>query len=219
MGRTSDCSKMSRRTVQYWITECRYSLIRYEGRGRGRIVQNFILVSQNWAFLLHPAVRCAILIIEKGKTTAHKGLTSYKMVIELPPCYWSKFWGGFLCLKHYVINVNTNVSNARMNIPKAIRSLKSKCFISTTPILCKNRDQPPCNTVVFLGLILPYRSCLCNRIILFSRSAPFPAALEIFRGNPYFSGGGGKIRRECIFAAIQARSRSQSIRYSDLIPS
>ena len=195
---------------------------------------------------MHPAARCAILILEKGKTTAHKGLTSYKMVIELPPCYWSKFWGGFLCLKHYVINVNTNVSNARMNIPKAIRSLKSKCFISTTPILCKNRDQPPCNTVVFLGLILPCRSCLCNRIILFSlsalcssvntcftsfvlietnlfgnvyRSAPFPAALEIFRGNPYFSGGGGKIRRECIFAAIQARSRSQSIRYSDLIPS
>ena len=41
-----------------------------------------------------------------------------------------------------------NVSNARMNIPKAIKSLKSKCFISTTPILCKNRSQPPCNTVV-----------------------------------------------------------------------
>ena len=170
MGRTSDCSKMSRRTVQYWITECRYSLIRYEGRGKGRIVQNFILVSQNWAFLLHPAVRCAILIIEKGKTTAHKGLTFYKMVIELPPCYWSKFWGGFLCLKHYLINVNTNVSNARMNIPKAIRSLKSKCFISTTPILCKNRGQPPCNTVVFLALILPCRLCTCNQIFCFHGS-------------------------------------------------
>ncbi len=39
----------------------------------------------------------------------------------------------FLCLKHYLINVNTNVSNAKMNIPKAIRSLKSKCFISITP--------------------------------------------------------------------------------------
>ena len=72
----------------------------------------------------------------------------------------------FLCLKHYLINVNTNVSNARMNIPKAIRSLKSKCFISTTPILCKNRGQPPCNTVVFLVLILPCRFCLCNHIIL-----------------------------------------------------
>ena len=39
----------------------------------------------------------------------------------------------FLCLKHYLQNVKTNVSNARMNIPKAMRSLKSKCFISTHP--------------------------------------------------------------------------------------
>ena len=28
--------------------------------------------------------------------------------------------------KHYLINVKTNVSNAKMNMPKAIRSLKSK---------------------------------------------------------------------------------------------
>ncbi len=34
-----------------------------------------------------------------------------------------------------------------MNIPKAIRSLKSKYFTSTTPILCMNRGQPPCNTI------------------------------------------------------------------------
>ena len=62
----------------------------------------------------------------------------------------------FYALKHYLINVNTNVSNAKMNIPKAIRSLKSKCFlsISTTPILCKNRGQPPCNTVVSYCIIL-----------------------------------------------------------------
>ena len=43
----------------------------------------------------------------------------------------------FLCLKCYLQNENTNVSNAKINIPKAIRSLKSKCFISTTPILCR----------------------------------------------------------------------------------
>ena len=171
MGRTSDCSKMSRRTVQYWIAECRYSLIRYEGRGRGRIVQNFILVSQNWAFLLHPAVRCAILIIEKGKTTAHKGLASQRVNRITTLRLGQSFGVVFLCLKHYLINVNTNVSNARMNIPKAIRSLKSKCFISTTPILCKNRGQPPCNTVVFLALILPCRPYICNYIILFSLSA------------------------------------------------
>ena len=51
----------------------------------------------------------------------------------------------FLCRQHYFKNVKTNVSNARTNIPKAIRSLKSNGFlsISTTPILCKNRGQPP----------------------------------------------------------------------------
>ena len=147
---------------------------------------------------MRPAARCAILIIEKGKTTAHKGLTFYKMVIELPPCYWSKFWGGFLCLKHYLINVNTNVSNARMNIPKAIRSLKSKCFISTTPILCKNRGQPPCNTVVFLAFILPCRSLICNLIILSSR---FPKCFK--RNKSGFSqqnagkGQGVRFRKPC----------------------
>ena len=47
--------------------------------------------------------------------------------IELPPHHSAKVPGWFfLCLKHYLINVKTNVSNARMNIPKAIRSLKSK---------------------------------------------------------------------------------------------
>ena len=56
----------------------------------------------------------------------------------------------FLCKQHYFKNVKTNVSNARTNIPKAIRSLKSNGFlsISTTPILCMNRGQPPCNTIV-----------------------------------------------------------------------
>ena len=51
----------------------------------------------------------------------------------------------FLCLKHYLINVNTNVSNARMNIPNAIRSLKSNGFlsISTTPILCRIEVSHP----------------------------------------------------------------------------
>lgn len=62
----------------------------------------------------------------------------------------SKLGWFFYALKHYLINVNTNVSNARMNRPKVMRSLKSNLlFISTTPILCKiNRGQPPCNTIV-----------------------------------------------------------------------
>ena len=45
----------------------------------------------------------------------------------------------FYWLKHYLTNINTHVSNARMNIPKAIRSLKSNGFLShsTTPILSR----------------------------------------------------------------------------------
>ena len=80
-----------------------------------------------------------MLYYRKG-TIAHKGLTQLKgKHRKMPPCHRSKFRGGFfLCKKHYLINVKTNVSNARMNIPKAIRSLKSNGFlsISTTPILC-----------------------------------------------------------------------------------
>ena len=41
-----------------------------------------------------------------------------------------------------------------MNIPKAIKSLKSNgCLsISTTPILCRNRGLPPCNTIALILL-------------------------------------------------------------------
>lgn len=63
----------------------------------------------------------------------------------------SKFRGWFsYALKHYLINVNTNVSNARMNIPKAIRSLKSKCLISTTPILCRIEVSHPVTRLFLL---------------------------------------------------------------------
>ena len=75
----------------------------------------------------------------------------------------SKLGWFFYALNHYRQNVKTNVSNARMNIPKAIRSLKSKCFISTTPILCKNRGQPPCNTVI----PFPYHSIFAYFISMF----------------------------------------------------
>ena len=130
MGRTSDCSKMSRRTVQYWITECRYSLIRYEGRGRGRIVQNFILVSQNWAFLLHPAVRCAILIIEKGKTTAHKGLTSQRVNRITTLRLGQSFGVVFLCLKHYLSPINSPLNNFQ-----CLRSPFHRGFFSLDAVL------------------------------------------------------------------------------------
>ena len=76
---------------------------------------------------------------------------------------------------YYLQNVNTNVSNAKMNIPKAIRSLKSNGFlsISTTPILCKNRGHPPCNTVVlFLSYHLMAILSIKNPVLLKESSVP-----------------------------------------------
>lgn len=63
-----------------------------------------------------------------------QGVNLENMVKETPLLRSPKFRGGFSILLHYLINENTNVSNARMNIPKAIKSLKSKCllFISIT---------------------------------------------------------------------------------------
>ena len=41
-----------------------------------------------------------------------------------------------------------NVSNARMNKPNCIKSLKlNPFFIGTTPILCRIEVKPPCNTI------------------------------------------------------------------------
>ena len=76
------------------------------------------------------------------------------MNIEMPPHHSPKFQGWFFyALKHYLINVKTNVSNARMNIPKAIRSLKSNGFlsISTIPILCRIEVSHPA-TRLFLSI-------------------------------------------------------------------
>ena len=73
-------------------------------------------------------------------TTAHKGLTSKEYLYRIATPSLAKVPGWFFyALKHYFKFAKTNVSNARMNIPKAIRSLKSNGFlsISTTPILCK----------------------------------------------------------------------------------
>jgi len=76
-----------------------------------------------------------MLYYRKG-TTAHKGLTQLKgKHRKCHPVTGQSLGVVFSMQKHYLINVKTNVSNARMNIPKAIRSLKSNGFlsISTTP--------------------------------------------------------------------------------------
>lgn len=75
------------------------------------------------------------------------------------------FQNFFYKILEYTLS-NTNVSNARMNIPNAIKSLKSKCLLSIhiTPILCKNRGQPPCNTVVLLNHIIINIYLQCKKV-------------------------------------------------------
>ena len=53
-----------------------------------------------------------------------------------------------------------------MNIPKAIRSLKSNGFlsISTTPILCKNRGQPPCKLIIGNYFYIRTSWCIISEI-------------------------------------------------------
>ena len=76
---------------------------------------------------------------------SHKGL-AYNYGIQNHP-YSPKYQGGF-AMYGYLQNVKTNVSNARRNNPKVIKSLKSKWFfIGITPILLSNEANPPCNTV------------------------------------------------------------------------
>ena len=96
-------------------------------------------------------------IVNRKGTTAHKGLTSQNGNQKCHPATGQSFGVVFLCLKHYFKFENTNVSNARMNIPKAIRSLKSNGFlsISTPPFYVRIEARPPCNTVIPV-LILSY---------------------------------------------------------------
>ena len=97
-------------------------------------------------------------IVNRKGTTAHKGLTSQNGNQKCHPATGQSFGVVFLCLKHYFKFENTNVSNARMNIPKAIRSLKSNGFlsISTTPILCRIEVSHPATR---LSLSLYYHIC------------------------------------------------------------
>ena len=90
----------------------------------------------------------------KKRTTAHKvGWPQSKLEIHrITTPSLAKVPGWFFyALKHYLINIKTNVSNARMNMPKAIRSLKSKwlLFISTTPILCRIEVSHPVTRLLY----------------------------------------------------------------------
>ena len=79
-----------------------------------------------------------------------------------------------LYFEHYFKFADTNVSNARMNIPKAIRSLKSNGFlsISTTPILCRIEVSHPA-TRLFLSIY--YHKRRQRTIFIISVSPGTPA--------------------------------------------
>ena len=55
-------------------------------------------------------------------------------------------------IKDYLRFKNMNVSNARRNVPKDIKSLKSN-FISTTPILCRMKVKPPCTRLLHNSIV------------------------------------------------------------------
>ena len=95
--------------------------------------------------LLRPAARNVIVKTQKGNNRPQGVDLIGKVIMESPPQLAKVPGWFFYALKHYLINVKTNVSNARMNIPKAIKSLKSKGFlsISTTPILCRIEVSHP----------------------------------------------------------------------------
>ena len=95
--------------------------------------------------LLRPAARYVIVKTQKGNNRPQGVDLIGKVIMESPPQLAKVPGWFFYALKHYLINVKTNVSNARMNIPKAIKSLKSKGFlsISTTPILCRIEVSHP----------------------------------------------------------------------------
>ena len=88
-----------------------------------------------------------------------------------------------LALMHYFKFEKMNVSNARINIPKAIRSLKSKCLISTTPILYKMEVSHPA-TQLFHGLyfIVSYVDIL-NRTKLSREVGGIPRLVSIDKYN------------------------------------
>jgi len=89
--------------------------------------------------------------IQKEQPPQYKGLAYKKIEI---PRYQPSIQGGFSIAhfwdfrKRYLQFTKIKVSNAIMNIPKAIRSLKSY-FIRTTSHLCMMEGQRPCsNTIV-----------------------------------------------------------------------
>ena len=81
------------------------------------------------------------------KTTAHKVGCRLLYGLESHSATWQCVGVVFLCISYFLF-WKMNVSNARINIPKIIRSWKVKYIIDITSILQRNEATTPCNTVV-----------------------------------------------------------------------
>ena len=146
--------------------------------------------------LLRPAARYVIVKTQKGNNRPQGVDLIGKVIMESPPQLAKVPGWFFYALKHYLINVKTNVSNARMNIPKAIKSLKSKGFlsISTTPILCRIEVSHPVTRlflveVYHITIHISTDCChLVNPCIVLHKCTFFPIPLRyknVFRNKLY----------------------------------
>jgi len=114
-----------------------------------------------------------LLELQKEQPPQYKGLAYKKIEI---PRYQPSIQGGFSIAhfwdfrKRYLQFTKIKVSNAIMNIPKAIRSLKSY-FIRTTSHLCMMEGQRPCSNTI--------APCSYGNISHFNVQLLFPAAGQL----------------------------------------
>ena len=124
---------------------------------------------------LNPAARYAILELQKEQPPQYKGLAHIMYDRKLHPAQHANVlqgWFSIACFqdfieKRYLQLTKIKVSNAIMNIPKAIRSLKSY-FIRTTSHLCMMEGQRPCSDTI--------APCPYGNISHFNVQLLFPAA-------------------------------------------
>jgi len=123
-------------------------------------------------YVLSTIHSCAIIELQKEQPPQYKGLAYKKIEI---PRYQPSIQGGFSIAhfwgfrKRYLQFTKIKVSNAIMNIPKAIRSLKSY-FIRTTSHLCNVGGQRPCSNTI--------APCHYGNISHFNVQLLFPAAVR-----------------------------------------
>lgn len=78
-----------------------------------------------------------------------------------------------------------NVSNAKINIPKAIRSLKSKCFIDITFILCRMKANATLQHDCSMKQVyhMPYKS---TKTFWWEIFVPYQIIVFDFVSSPFY---------------------------------